>query len=118
MRRLAYALTWLLLERTSVRRSMVLGGTIAFFSASILLFASTIDENFWLIDRGVGLFQHPGIPVILLSDFLVLYFSASAARSFLMLAKKLPTDGEPSTRRYLRRIVSRGRASILLQGPA
>jgi hypothetical protein len=118
MRRLAHALTWLLLERTSVRRSIVLGATIAFFSISILFFASTIDENFWLPDRGVGLFQHPGIPVILLSDFFVLFFSASVARAFLMLAKRLPTNGEPSTRRYLRRIVSRGRSSILLGRPA
>jgi hypothetical protein len=116
MRSLTRALTWLLLERTSVRRASALGAAIAGTSAYALILSAEIDENFWLPQQDIGLFQHPGIPAILLADFLVLFFSASIANAFLLFARKLPVDDARSTRRYLQRVVSRGRASILLQG--
>lgn len=118
MRFLRRGLTWLLFERTSVRRASICGATIAAMFVYALILAAEIDENFWLPDRGVGLFQHPGIPVILLADFLVLFFSASVGRAFLLLARKLPNDEAKSTKRYLKRILSRGRSAILLNGPA
>jgi hypothetical protein len=118
MRPIARALTWLLLERTSVLRASALGGVIAASSGYALFLAAEIDQNFRLPHPDVGLFQHPGLPVILLADFLVLFLSAAIANAFLLLARKLPTDDERSTRKYLDRVVARGRAAILLNGPS
>jgi hypothetical protein len=111
-------LSWLFLDRNAIRRSLILGGIIALFESGILLAAAIVDENFWLPGRGIGLLQHPGIPAIILADFIVLGLAAMIARKFMRLVTKLPVNSQASNRRYLRRAVTRGRAAILLNGRA
>ena len=110
------SLTWLFLEPHSLRRSLVAGAVVALLECGILLIAATIDGNFWLPGNGIGLLQHPGIPAIILADFVVLTVAAAVAKKFSRLVSKLPVFPRALNRRFLRRLLARGRAAIVLRG--
>lgn len=110
-------LTWLLLERNALR-ALLLGSVIALGQCGLLVLAAVLDRNLWLSGPALGLLEHPGIPAIVASDFLVLVCLGFAVRRFLRLSSRVPVLAKPANRRLLRRAVNRGRKVILLQGRA
>jgi hypothetical protein len=114
----AHFLTWLLLEKGSARRALLVGFAIAFVQGGLLVSAAALDDALFLPRPGLGLLQHPGIPGIVTADAVILVLLGLAARRFVRLAHRLPILQPGASRRYLRWVVRRGRSIILLKGRA
>ncbi|TAJ33647.1 hypothetical protein [Bosea sp. (in: a-proteobacteria)] len=115
---MARFLSWLLLDRDAGRRAAFVSVILIVVQAALLAAAAASDNALWLPGRDIGLLEHPGIPTILVADSVALALLGFAARRFLRLPGRLPVSDAPSSRRLLRRAVSRGRSVLLLRGRA
>jgi len=80
------------------------------------LSAATVDQNFFLDGTGLGLFEHPGVWLVLLGDLVILGLLAKLLRQFEKLPTRIPTQRKKNVRRYTRLCIRKVKTEILLRG--
>lgn len=115
MWRLASAVyTALFLSKKPLRSAALVGGAIFSLEVVALLVAAYLDGNYFLVGNDLGLFEHFGIWIITLGDWLILLAIAAIVVQARRIPSRFPLKPGKVTRRFARLTMTRLLGSMSL----